>query len=120
MFAEHRVEQLTVTIDRAVQVAPAPRDLHVRLVEIPGPPGTSLSPRAELIADEWCEAELPGADRLVADGVATLEQKFGDVSQPELVAQTPENGEQDDVRRELQFVERRTGALVEASLATGA
>ena len=71
-------------------------------------------------ADQRCEAELPRADRLVCHGVAALKQEFGNVSQPELVAQPPEHGEQHDIGRELQFVERRTGAFVEAPLAAGA
>ena len=80
----------------------------------------SCSPRAELIADQWREAELPSTDGLVADGVAALQQKFGYVPQPELVAQTPEHGEQHDVRWELQFVEERAAAFIEASLAVDA
>ena len=56
----------------------------------------------------------------MADGVTTLQQQLSDVPQPKLVAQTPEHREQHDVRWELQFVEHRTGAFVEASLGAGA
>ena len=96
---------MTIPTDRAVKVAPAAGDLHVRLVQIPRPPAatTAVSPKSG--ADQRREAEFPGADRLVADGVATLEQEFRHVSQPELVAQTAQHGEQDDVRWKLQVVE---------------
>ena len=67
----------------------------------------SCSPRAELIADQWREAELPGTDGLVADGVAALQQKFGHVPQPELVAEPSEHSEQHDVRQQLEIVEER-------------
>ena len=120
VLAQHRVEQLPIAIDRPVQVAPAPGDLHIRLVQIPRAAGASGSASAELIADQRREAELPGADRLVRNVVAALQQQFGDIAQPELVAEASEYGEQHDVRWKLQFVERGTGAFVEASLAAGA
>jgi len=61
MLAEHRVEQWTIPIDRAVEVAPAPRDLHIRLVQIPGPAATTVTARPKVGADERGEAELPDA-----------------------------------------------------------
>jgi hypothetical protein len=50
---------------------------------------------------------------------ATLEQQLGDVTKAELVAQTPQHREQDHVRRVLEIVERRAGALVEDGGGTG-
>ena len=93
VIAEHRIDERSVAIDRSVQVAPAASDLHVRLVQIPRPAGASCSASAELIADQRREAELPGADRLVADGVAALQQEFRYIPQPKLLAQAPEHGE---------------------------
>ena len=52
MLAEHRVEQLTIPIDRAVEVAPAAGDLHVRLVQIPRPPGATTAARPKIGADQ--------------------------------------------------------------------
>ena len=120
MFAKHGVEELTVTIDRPVQVAPAPGDFHIGLVDVPRPARPPAAARPKIGTDQWREAELLGADRLVADGVATLEQEFRYVPQPKLVAQVLEHGEQHDISRELKLVERRAGALVEASLAASA
>ena len=117
VFTKHRVEQLTSAIDRSVQVAPAAGDLHVRLVDVPGPPRPPATARAKVGADERCESEFPGADGLVCHLVASLQQQFGDVPQPEFVAEAPEYGEQHDVRRKLQLIERRAGALVEATMA---
>jgi hypothetical protein len=65
-------------------------------------------------------SEAPDPDGLVADRVAALQEKLGDVSEPELVAQTLENREQDDVGGELEVVERRSRALVEPVAASSA
>src|SRR5665811_1025413 len=46
VLAEHGVQQFPITVDGTVQIAPAARDLHVRLVEIPGLAGTATSLRA--------------------------------------------------------------------------
>ena len=119
VFTEHRVEQLTSAIDRSVQVAPAAGDLHVRLVDVLGPPRPPATARAKVGADERCESEFPGADGLACHLVASLQQQFGDVPQPEFVAEASGYGEQHDIGRKLQLVERRTGALVEAALAVG-
>ena len=66
-----------MVIRRDAQRAP-PRYLHK-------PPEKSASCGAIAV--------LPGADCLVADGVATLEQEFRHVSQPEPVAQALEDSE---------------------------
>src|SRR5665811_1619843 len=41
VLAEHRVQQFPVAADGPVEIAPAARDLHIRLVEIPGLEGTA-------------------------------------------------------------------------------
>ena len=62
-------------------------------------------------------AELPVPDRLVRDCVASLEQELDDVAEAERVPETPQHGEQDDIRRVLKIVERRAGPFVEATSA---
>jgi hypothetical protein len=54
----------------------------------------------------------------VRDLIASLKEQFGNVAEPELVAQPPEDRQQDDVGGELEIIEGRAGALVEAA-ATG-
>jgi hypothetical protein len=62
MFAEHRVDELPIAVDCPVQVAPATGDLHVRLVEVPGDADTAAPLRAQLLAQQSREPELPFAD----------------------------------------------------------
>ena len=93
VLTEHRVEQLSIAINRAVEVAPTTSDLHVRLVQIPRPAAATITTHPKIGADQRREAELPGADRLVADGVAALQQEFRYIPQPKLLAQAPEHGE---------------------------
>ena len=117
MLAQHRVDELAVPVDGAVQVTPTSRDLHVRLVDVPGLPGTAAPPGAELVGEQRCEAELPAADGLVRHLIAALEHQFGNISEAELVAQALHDGEQDDVGREVEIIERGAGPLVEATSA---
>ena len=49
------------------------------------------------------------------DLIASLKEQFCDVAEPKFVAQPPEDRQQDDVGGELEIVEGRAGALVEAA-----
>jgi len=55
----------------------------------------------------------------VRDFEPTLEEQFGDISEAQLVAETPQHGEQHGVGGVLEVVEWRAGSFVEAA-ATGA
>ena len=112
-LTEHRVDEGAIPVDGPVQVAPTPGDLHVRLVDVPGLPGTAAPPGAELVGEQRREAELPASDRLVRDLESALEQQLGDVAEAELVAQAPQHGERHDVGRMLEIVEWRPRPLVE-------
>jgi hypothetical protein len=70
-----------------------------------------------LFAQERSKPELPGPYCLVRDLVASLKEQFGDVAEPELVAQPPEDRQQDDIGGELEIVVGRTGTFVEATVA---
>ena len=111
--AEHGVEEHPLAVDGAIERAPAPGDFHVGLVQVPGAAGVAAPLRSPPIREQRGEADLPGADRLVADLEAALEEQLGDVPEAELIAETPEHGEQHDVGRVLEIVERGAGPLVE-------
>ena len=49
----------------------------------------------------------------MGDPEAPLEEQRGDVAEAARVTETPEYGEQDDIRRVLEIVDRGAGALVE-------
>ena len=113
LLAQHRVDQLPVTVDRPVEVAPAAGDLHVGLVDVPGPARVAASLGAEPFPQQRCEPRFPATNGLVRDLVATLEQQLRDISEAELVAQPPQHGEQHDVGRIVELVEAGAGPLVE-------
>ena len=105
---------LAVAVDGAVEVAAAPCDLHVGLVDVPGSARLAASHGAEPFLQQRCEARLPATNGLVRDLVATLEQQLRDISGAELVAQPPQHGEQHDVGRVVELVEAGAGPLVES------
>jgi hypothetical protein len=70
-----------------------------------------------LFAQERSKPELPGSYRLMRDLIATLQEQFGDIAESELVAQSPEDRQQDDIGGELEIVVGRTGTFVEATVA---
>ena len=47
VLAQHRIDELPVAVDRSVEVAPAPGDLHVGLVDVPGAADTAPPLRTE-------------------------------------------------------------------------
>jgi hypothetical protein len=116
LLAEHRVQEVAFTVDCPVEVTPAAVDPDIRLVQVPGTTGASAPSSPEPLAYQWGEAILPGPDCLVADLEASLEEQFGNIPEPQLVAKTPENCLEDNVRRELQIVERCPGPLIEPPL----
>jgi len=67
VLTQHRIEKVSSSVDRTVQVTPLTTDLDVGLVKIPGDPGTAPALGAQILADQWSEVELPGPDGLVAD-----------------------------------------------------
>ncbi len=76
MRTEHGVDELAVTVDGPIQIAPAARDLHVRLVDVPGAPGAVPALAPQLVGEQRGEAGLPVADGLVRDLVSAFEQQL--------------------------------------------
>ena len=113
VLAEHGVEEVAIAVDGAIERAPAARDLHGGLIDGPGDAGAASALGPEPVRPERREAELPTPDRLVGDPEASLEEQRGDVAEAARGTETPEYGEQDDIRRVLEIVERGAGPLVE-------
>ena len=113
VFAEHRLKQVSVPIDCPVQVSPPSVHSDVGLVQVPGNASVISSLVFELLDHQWSEPELPDTDCLVADFEATLEEKFRDVSETELVPKSSQYRHQDDVGRELEIVEERASSFIE-------
>jgi len=117
VLAEHRIEQVPIPVDGAVEIAPVASDLHVGFVEIPGDAAATATLPAEPVGKEWSEAGFPLADRFVRDGEASEEELLRDVTEAELVAEAPKDRVEDDIGRVLELIEGRAGALVEAPAA---
>ena len=67
VLAEHRIEKVSSSVDRPVQVTPLTTDLDVCFVQALGDSCCAPALGAQILADQWSEAELPGPDGLVAD-----------------------------------------------------
>ena len=70
MLAQLRVDQVSVPVDRPVEVAPPAANFQVRLVDIPADPGSapgSVTPFAQRVAHDRQQLCLPVADSLMAD-----------------------------------------------------
>jgi hypothetical protein len=48
---------------------------------------------SKILTDHRCKPELPKPYGFVTDFESSLQKKFGNVTESELVSQTPENGE---------------------------
>ena len=105
-LAEPHVHQRARCVDGAIQVAPAALDFDVGLVDIPVPPDlTAAPPSRRSSAKRRGELGFPVADRFVAEYDAADQEHLGQITQAQLVAQTPEHHEGDDVGRILRPVQ---------------
>ncbi len=93
VLTEHRIEKVSVSIDRTVQVTPAATDLDVRFIQVPGNPSPAAALGAKILADHRCKSELPGPYRLVADLKPAEGEQFCHIAETELLPQTPEHSE---------------------------
>src|SRR3954447_26214674 len=101
MLAEHRVNEIAVSVDGAIQVSPAATNLQVGLVDVPAAAaGTALAmpALAEFAREQRCELRLPLADGLVANHDAEEEEYLAQTAQGEGIAQPPQRHERDHVR----------------------
>src|SRR4051812_33203769 len=104
---DEHIDDLTVLIDRSVDVSPFAGDLHVGLVDEP-PVADRVSARSGRIGEEWREALHPPVDGDVIDLDPTLAEQLFDIAVGEPVPQIPTHREDDDLRREPEPDERRT------------
>ena len=110
--AAHGGEEPPLAVDGAIESAPAPGDLHVGLVQVPGAAGVAAPLRAPPIREQRGDATLPGADRLVAALEAALEEPLGDVPDAVRIAEPPAHGAPPAGGRVLAIGARGAGPLV--------
>jgi hypothetical protein len=90
------VDDLAVLINRAVDVPPPARDLHIGLVHIPTV-ADRVAARPRRIREERREALHPAVDGDVIDLDSALAEEFFDISIREPVPQIPAESEDDDL-----------------------
>ena len=78
----------------------------------------SPTPAPQLIRNEESKARFPFPDRLMGEDPTTIEKHLSQISQTQLVAQSPQHDEQNDIGGIFQKVERSTTPLIE-SVMTG-
>jgi hypothetical protein len=112
-LAQPNVDQGTGTIDRPVQIAPTAIDLDVRLVSVPTLSDPSFTPTPEFVDQGWSEFGFPVADRFVRELNPANQEHLRQITQTQLVTESPEHHECDDVRRILSAVQDTSAALIE-------
>ena len=113
VLAEHHVDQRAVAVDGAIEIAPMPVHLDVRLVNVPALPDPTASATAQTFSQYGRELGFPVADRLVTEHDAADQEHLRQVAQAEFIAQPPEHHERDDVGRILGPVQQAPAALIE-------
>ena len=81
-LAQHRVNEVTVAIDRSIQVAPAALDLQVGFIDIPTfaiPAAGAMVPLAQCLAHYGEQLRLPPPDALMADGEPTQKHDLAEI-----------------------------------------
>jgi hypothetical protein len=123
VLAQHGVDQVSVTVDCPVEIAPSAADLQVGLVNIPADPGASpcpATPFTQFIAHDGKQRRLPVADGLVADLNPAQRHDLAEVAQRQPVVPPAEHDEGDDVARQRGPVQHAMTALVELPTAVPA
>jgi hypothetical protein len=109
LLTQQRLDEVTLPVDGAVEVAPAPVDVEVRLVRGPRRAALPAPLGAQPLGQQRRGARRLVAHRRVADDEATRQEHLGQVPQTQLVAHPPEHDEQDHSGRvvHVRFVLRQ-------------
>jgi hypothetical protein len=101
------VDDLTVLVDRPVDVPPPARDLHVGLVHEPAITDC-VAARPGRVCEQRREALYPPEHRHMIDLHPAFDQQLLDIAVREPEPQVPPHREDDDLRGEPEPGERRT------------
>jgi hypothetical protein len=110
---EPRVNQIAISIDGTIQVAPVPVYFHVGFIHVPGCSSLSTSLDAELISKQRGKTGFPVVNCLVAEDKTPFQKHLGEITQAQCVALPLQNDEQDKISGIFQKVERCARAFVE-------
>ena len=82
--AEHRVDQVAVAINGAIEIAPFPFNLQIRFIDVPAASRFSLTLTPQVLSQQRCKPFLPLPHRFVSKFVATHQKHADEVAQAEL------------------------------------
>ena len=89
VLTEHRIEKVSISVDRTVQVTPSTTNLDVRFVQVPGNSCAATALGSKPVADHRCKPKLPCPYGFVTDFESTVKKWLCDVTESELVSQAP-------------------------------
>jgi hypothetical protein len=111
--AEHRIYQITFTVDSPLQVTPLALHLQVRLVHVPPSAHFSFAFATDVLGQLRSKPLLPIPYGLVRELEAAEEKHLRQIPQAQLVPQSAEDDLENDIGGEPEVVERRARTLVE-------
>jgi hypothetical protein len=119
-LTKHRVDQIALTINGTVQVAPFSLDLYVRLIDVPAPSNLASTFATQVLGKQRREALFPLPYRFVRKFEAAQQEHFGQVPQAQLITEPAEYHLEYDIGGKLQVIERTTSPLIELSFTLAA
>jgi len=113
--AEHKIDRLSLFVDRTIEVSPAAFDLYVGFIDPPG--GASSACEAVPPLFEFRDiARNPAHDRRMGQGNSALRHHFHEISKAELEPQIPADAEDDDFPVKMAALEKISNAQHSGSL----
>src|SRR3954454_18029902 len=93
VLTEQHIDQVPGPVDSAVQIAPAPVHLEIRLIHIPAAAHRAAPAPPQVLGQGRAELGFPLPDSLIAEHDATHGEHLGQVTKTQLVSQAPEHHE---------------------------
>ena len=89
-LAEPDTDQVTGAVDHPVEIAPAAGDAQVRFIGVPALADLTAARLAELLGQMRGQLGFPVSDGLMGKDEPTEREHFDQITQAELISQTPE------------------------------
>jgi len=109
---QHRVHQIALAINGAIQITPFAFDLEVRFVDIPAPTRFPLAFATDVPGQQRSKTFLPLPYGFMGELEPAQQKHFRQIPQAELVAQPAQHDLEHDVGRKLEVVERGARSLI--------
>ena len=97
LLAQHRVNQVAITSNGSIQVAPFYIHFDLGFIYVPRNSSLSATHGTQLISHEWGKVRFPVSNRLMRERKAALEKHLGQIAQAQLLSKSPQHDEQNDI-----------------------